>query len=95
VYTPLTRVAAAPARKGDGFMFPNTAGRAAQALPYWIQAGRQAIRRAAHVEAREHLRRGLAALQTLPAAPERAEQELTLQLLLGTTRSRRRRTLPL
>jgi len=76
-------------------MFPNTAGRAAQALPYWIQAGRQAIRRAAHVEAREHLRRGLAALQTLPAAPERAEQELTLQLLLGTTRSRRRRTLPL
>jgi DNA-binding winged helix-turn-helix (wHTH) protein/class 3 adenylate cyclase len=71
------------------------AGRADQAMPHWIQASRQAIRQAAHVEAREHLRRGLAALQTLPASPERAEQELTLQLLLGTTRSRRRRTIPL
>ena len=71
------------------------AGRGAQALPYWIQAGRQAIRRAAHVEAREHLTRGLAALQTLPASPECSEHELTLQLLLGATQSRRRRTLPL
>jgi transcriptional regulator with AAA-type ATPase domain len=71
------------------------AGRSAQAVPYWIQAGRQAIRRAAHVEASVHLTRGLAALQTLPASPQRTEHELTLQLLLGTIQGRRQRTLPL
>jgi predicted ATPase/class 3 adenylate cyclase len=71
------------------------AGRNVQALPYWIQAGHQAIRRAAHVEAREHLSQGLTALQTLPVSPERTEHELTLQLLLSTTRSKRRRTIPL
>jgi len=71
------------------------AGHGAQAVPYWIQAGHQAIRRAAHVEARAHLTRGLAALQTLPASPQRTEHELTLQLLLGTIQGRRQRTLPL
>jgi class 3 adenylate cyclase len=71
------------------------AGCSAQAVPYWIQAGRQAIRRAAHVEARAHLTRGLEALQTLPASPQRTEHELTLQLLLGTIQGRRRRALPL
>jgi DNA-binding winged helix-turn-helix (wHTH) protein/class 3 adenylate cyclase len=73
----------------------SAAGHHAQALPYWIEAGRHAIRRAASVEARAHLTHGLAALQTLPASPERTEHELTLQLLLSTTRVRRRRTIPL
>ncbi|RMF92199.1 MAG: adenylate cyclase [Nitrospinota bacterium] len=59
------------------------AGLNAQALPYWQQAGQQAIERSAHREAIAHLARGLAVLQTLPDTPERIQQELTLQITLG------------
>ena len=61
------------------------AGLATQAIPYWQQAGERAIQRSAHVEARAHLTRGLELLQSLPDTPERAPQELTLQLTLGAT----------
>jgi predicted ATPase len=59
------------------------AGLTAQAIPYWQQAGQKAIRRSAHVEAISHLTKGLELLKTLPDTPERAQQELTLQLALG------------
>ena len=42
------------------------AGLVAQAIPYWLQAGQQASRRSAHVEAVSHLTRGLDLLATLP-----------------------------
>ena len=60
------------------------AGLHAQAIPYWQRAGQRAIERSANVEALGHLTKGLALLHTLPDTLERAEQELTLQLALGT-----------
>ena len=54
-----------------------------QAIPYWQQAGQKAIRRSANVEANSHLTKGLELLKTLPDTPERAWQELTLQLALA------------
>jgi predicted ATPase len=59
------------------------AGQPAQALPYWLRAGQRASERSANLEAVSQLCAGLAALQTLPATPARAQQELTLQLALG------------
>lgn len=59
------------------------AGRAAPAVAYWLRAGEQALRRAASVEAADHLTRGLALLGTLPDTRERAERELAMQLALG------------
>lgn len=56
---------------------------AAQALPYWQQAGERALKHSANVEAINHLTKGLAALKTLPDTAERTQQELTLQLSLG------------
>ncbi len=58
------------------------AGLIEQALPYWRQAGERATRRSAYVEAIHHLTRGLEVLQALADTPERATQELTLQLTL-------------
>ena len=59
------------------------AGRIAQAVPYWQQAGHRASRRSANVEAIGHLTQGLEVLQALPDTPERTEQELTLLATLG------------
>ena len=56
------------------------AGLVEQALPYWQQAGQRAIQHSAHMEAISHLTKGLELLTTLPDTPERAQQELTLQL---------------
>jgi predicted ATPase len=61
------------------------AGLNAQAIPYWQRAGQRAIERSANVEALVHLTKGLELLRTLPDTLERFEQELTLQLALGTT----------
>ncbi len=61
------------------------AGLRAQALPYWQQAGQQARERSAHAEAMAHLTKGLELLTTLPETPERARQELSLQIALGAT----------
>jgi len=60
------------------------AGLTAQAIPYWQRAGQRAIERSANVEAIGHLTRGLELLQTLPDTPERARQELMLQITLGS-----------
>jgi predicted ATPase len=59
------------------------AGLNTQAIPYWQQAGQRAIKCSANAEAISHLTKGLELLKTLPDAPERTRQELTLQIALG------------
>jgi predicted ATPase len=59
------------------------AGLVAQAIPYWQQAGHRATQSSANVEAIAHLSKGLELLNTLPDTPERAQQELALQIALG------------
>ncbi len=59
------------------------AGLAARGIPYWQQAGQQASQRSAHVEAISHLTKGIELLNALPDTPERAQQELSLQMALG------------
>ncbi len=60
------------------------AGLIAEAIPFWQQAGQRAIDRSANVEAIAHLSKGLELLAQLPVSPERIQQELTLQIALGT-----------
>ncbi|MGE4096438.1 MAG: adenylate/guanylate cyclase domain-containing protein [Candidatus Binatia bacterium] len=60
------------------------AGLGAHAIPYWQRAGERAVQRSANAEAITHLTKGLELLNTLPATPEHIQQELTLQLALGT-----------
>ncbi len=60
------------------------AGLREQAIPYWQQAGQRAVQRSANREGINHLTKGLELLKTLPDTPERAQQELSLQLALGT-----------
>lgn len=60
------------------------AGLSAQAVPYWLAAGQEAIRATAMVEAVSHLSKGLAFLEDLPPSPARDRQELELQIALGT-----------
>jgi class 3 adenylate cyclase/tetratricopeptide (TPR) repeat protein/transcriptional regulator with XRE-family HTH domain len=60
------------------------AGMAAQAVPYWQQAGQRAIERSANVEAISHLTKGLELLKSIPETSERSRHELVLQLSLGT-----------
>lgn len=55
----------------------------AQAIPYWHRAGQREIERSANQEAIRHLTQGIELLQTLPDTPERFQQELFLQTLLG------------
>jgi predicted ATPase len=52
-------------------------------VPYLQQAGQRSMERSAYVEAVAHLIRGLEVLKTLPATPERNQQELTLHIDLG------------
>jgi class 3 adenylate cyclase/predicted ATPase len=63
------------------------AGLVERAVPYWYAAGRRALRGYANREATNHANRGLELLATLPDSPERAEQELALQLVLGPSLS--------
>ena len=46
--------------------------------------GQRASQRSANVEAISHLTKGLELLKTLPDTPERIQQELALQIALGT-----------
>ncbi|MGZ4584256.1 MAG: ATP-binding protein, partial [Mycobacterium sp.] len=59
------------------------AGLTAQAIPYWQAAGQRSLQRYANHEAATHATRGLELLSTLPDTPQRAKQELSLQILLG------------
>jgi class 3 adenylate cyclase/predicted ATPase len=61
------------------------AGLAAEAVPLWLRAGETMSQRTAHVEAIGHLTKGLGLLATLPDTLERAQQELALQMTLGTS----------
>jgi class 3 adenylate cyclase/predicted ATPase len=58
-------------------------GNTQKAIAYLQLAGQQAVQRSAHVEAISHLTTALELLKTLPDAPERVRQELTLQIALG------------
>jgi len=60
------------------------AGLIAHAIPYWQRAGQRAVERSANVEAVADLTKGLELLTALPDTPERAQQELTLQIALGS-----------
>jgi tetratricopeptide (TPR) repeat protein len=62
------------------------AGAAADAtrtVRYLQMAGEEAVKRSANVEAVSHFNRGLELLRTNHALPDRAQQELSLQLALG------------
>lgn len=54
------------------------AGRSAQAISYWHQAGQHAVERSAYSEAVAYFQQGLALLQAVPMTSERARQELRL-----------------
>jgi predicted ATPase len=56
----------------------------ARAVRYLYYAGEQALQRSAQQEALGHLTKGLALLATLPETPARAQQELALQIALGS-----------
>jgi predicted ATPase len=60
------------------------AGLRVQAVPYWQAAGQRALQGSAHLEAISHFTQGLDLLTALPDTPQRAQQELTLRLALGT-----------
>ena len=53
-----------------------------EAVSYWQRAGERASARSAMAEATSHIHRGLELLVTLPDTPERAQQELALNLIL-------------
>jgi predicted ATPase len=55
-----------------------------RAVRYLQHAGENAIQRSAHQEAISHLTKGLGLLKALPDTPERAQQELRLQIALGS-----------
>jgi predicted ATPase len=59
------------------------AGLAEPAIGYWRNAGQRAARRAANIEAIDHLRRGLAMLENLLDRAAHADDELTILLALG------------
>ena len=59
------------------------AGLAEPAIAYRRKAGQRAARRAANIEAIDHLRRGLAMLETVPGRAAYADEELTILLALG------------
>ena len=60
------------------------AGLAEKAVAYWLKAGQQALARSAMAEAVAQLRKGLDVLAGLPDGPWRQQQELDLQIALGS-----------
>ena len=58
-------------------------GNTQKAIDYLQLAGQQAVQRSANTEAISHLTAAIELLKTLPDTPERAQQELTLQIALG------------
>ncbi|WP_089935436.1 response regulator [Candidatus Entotheonella palauensis] len=60
------------------------AGQAEQAIGYWQQAGQRASEHSAYQEAMSHLTTALTLLQSLPETLARHQQELPLQIALGT-----------
>jgi class 3 adenylate cyclase/tetratricopeptide (TPR) repeat protein len=60
------------------------AGEHLPAIRFWQLAGQRATRLSSYVEANHHFNRALALLRTVPAAQERARQELDLMVALAT-----------
>jgi class 3 adenylate cyclase/tetratricopeptide (TPR) repeat protein len=60
------------------------AGLADKAVVYWLKAGQQAVARSAMTEAVAQLHKGLDLLACLPEGPWRQQQELDLQVGLGS-----------
>lgn len=56
-----------------------------QATVFWLQAGQRALDQSAYVEAITHFSKVLELLKGLAETPERAEQELTSCVALGTS----------
>ena len=59
-------------------------GNTAKAVDYLHRAGQQAVERSAYAEAVSHLTTALDLLTTLPESRERSQQELVVQMTLGT-----------
>jgi predicted ATPase/class 3 adenylate cyclase len=55
-----------------------------QAVVYWHRAGQRAAERFAHKEAIAHLKKAVEALEKLPSSAARDQQELDLQIALGS-----------
>ncbi len=64
------------------------AGLAGRAVPYWLNAGRNAMARAANQEAIGHLDRGLELQRSLAPSHGREERELDLLLEMGEAQGR-------
>jgi class 3 adenylate cyclase/DNA-binding winged helix-turn-helix (wHTH) protein/tetratricopeptide (TPR) repeat protein len=60
------------------------AGLGERSIPYWQRAGQHAVERSANSEAVSHFTKGLEVLKALPETPEHIQQELTLQLAMGS-----------
>ncbi len=60
------------------------AGLAEKAVVYWLKAGQRALARSAMTEADAQLRKGLDVISSLPDGRGRRQQELDLQLALGS-----------
>jgi class 3 adenylate cyclase/tetratricopeptide (TPR) repeat protein len=60
-----------------------TAGETRPAIDWWLEAGKHAAQRSAHVEAIAHFERALTLLRLLPEAPERDNQEIEIQTARG------------
>ena len=61
------------------------AGLTHQSVTYWYKAAQRAVERSAHVEGINHLRIGLALLQTLPETRERVQREVDMSIALGVS----------
>ena len=61
------------------------AGLTEAAVIHWQKAGQRAMERSANIEAVSHLTKGIDLLGQLPSTAERIQQELDLQMALGTS----------
>jgi tetratricopeptide (TPR) repeat protein len=59
------------------------AGNHQMAIQYWFESGQRALAQSANVEAIANFRKALQLLNALPETPERAKQEIDIQLALG------------
>jgi class 3 adenylate cyclase/predicted ATPase len=59
------------------------AGMNALAVEYWQRAGERALQRSAHLEAVNHLRKGLSLIKLLESSRDRSQRELDIQIGLG------------
>jgi predicted ATPase len=70
---------------GDLAYHYSRSGNTQKAVEYLQLVGQQAAQRSAHTEAITSLTAALDLLQTLPATPERAQREITLQIALAAS----------